>query len=108
MEMEIMLSVILLIMTFLTSLSTLLDLQKIEEMEKGDDTEICSSEKTMQGVINLTDDEVIEVPDEGPAEKTMDSVIDKPKDFASTIARIASMRKTISSRKYWKPASHAN
>ena len=56
----------------------------------------------------MTDDEVIEVPDEGITEKSMDSAKDRPKDIASTIARIASMRKTISSRKYWKPASHAN
>ena len=79
MEMEIILSVISLVMTFLCSLSTLLDLQKIEEMEKGDDIEICSSEKPMDGVMNLTDEKVIEVPDEGPTEKSMDSAIDKPK-----------------------------
>ena len=40
MEKEIIISVILLVMTFLTSASMLLDLQKSEEIEKGDDVEM--------------------------------------------------------------------
>ena len=40
MEMEIILSVILLVMAFLTSASMLLDLQKPEQIEKGDDVEM--------------------------------------------------------------------
>ena len=40
MEKEIIISVILLVMTFLTSASMLLDLQKTEEIEKGDDVDM--------------------------------------------------------------------
>ena len=40
MEKEVIYSVILLAMTFLTSASMLLDLQKSEEIEKGDDVEM--------------------------------------------------------------------
>ena len=40
MEMEIILSVILLAMTFLTSASILFNLQKTDKIEKGEDVEI--------------------------------------------------------------------